>query len=122
DNGVGGVAVPEGGQVAASLTLHGDHLFFNAFPGAAEEVVRRAQWLANADLDQSGAVDMAELAQIPDAQFVTLFTAGTTLSFEDAYSFAGAPLPPADASRYVAAQLSTQGHLNGEGECAFELL
>jgi hypothetical protein len=121
----GGIAVPGGGETTASLTLHGDHLFFNGFPGGVEDLVtRRAQWLANADVDGDDFVDMAELGGIPATDFPGLFTAGTEITdFAAAYSLTGSPISPlTSAADYVRAQLSTQGHLNGEGECAFDVL
>ncbi|MBC7172513.1 MAG: hypothetical protein H5U40_08815 [Polyangiaceae bacterium] len=112
DNEVAGVAIPEGGETSAKLTLHGDHLFFDSFPGVGEGVVvRRAQWLANADVNEDGRVDMVELQSIDDGDFPALFPDFAT------HSFTGSPLTIETAADYARAQLSTQGHLNGEGEC-----
>jgi hypothetical protein len=121
---VGGIAVPGGGETTASLTIHGDHLFFSGFPAGVELVVRRAQWLANADLDGDDFVDMTELSTIASSDFPELFTGGTDIaSFSEAYTLTGSPVMPlGNAADYVRAQLSTQGHLNGEGECFFVLL
>jgi hypothetical protein len=109
-DGVPGVAVPSGGEATVALTLHVDHLFFNGFPEGAEGgISRRAQWLANSDLNLDGVVTMEELAAISPDRLLdpALFQLG------------GSPLTPLDnLSTYVRAQLKTQGHYQGEGECA----
>lgn len=91
----------------ASITLHGDHLFFDSFPTGEEIVERRAQWLANCDTNQDGEVTQAELMA---ADAAAIFTAPD-------YSLAGAPSTIANAWDFVRAQVKTQGHWNGEGEC-----
>lgn len=108
--GVGGIAVPEGGESTDSVWIHGDHIFFNGFGGAEGSVIRRAQWLANADVDADDFVDMQELETIGFEHFSILFDG-------DQYSFAGPPIAIENAADFVRAQLMTQGHLNGEGEC-----
>lgn len=110
--GIGGIAVPERGESVDALWIHGDHVFFNVFGGVEGSVVRRAQWLANADLDGDDFVDMDELAMIGFGDFAELFP-----DFATGYSFSGAPIAIATAADLVVAQLTTQGHLNGEGEC-----
>ena len=119
ENGPSGVAVTEGGAIA-SLTIHGDHLFFNGFPEGEEGgIVRLAQWIADADLDLDGEVTRAELERIALADVV---------EFDGRYALGGAPPlpnlpgestpePMDDLWSYVRAQLRTQGHFNGEGEC-----
>ncbi len=119
ENGPSGVALTQGGALA-SLTIHGDHLFFNGFPEGEEGgVVRLAQWLADADLDLNGEVTRAELERIALEDVV---------EFDGRYELGGAPPlpnlpgettpePMDDLWSYVRTQLRTQGHLNGEGEC-----
>jgi len=109
-DGEPGVAVGEGGRSAGSITLHGDHLWFDAFlTGSEASVMRRTQWLVDADVDGDGKVVTADLANArPEAIFKN-------------YSFAGAPIPINSALDFVRAQLATQGHLNGEGECSWTL-
>jgi len=102
-----GVVVTSGTTTNASVTIHGDHLWFGAFPSGDELVERRAQWLANCDLDQDGTVTEAELMGTDAA---AVFPAPE-------YNLSGAPVPILDAWDFVAAQVRTQGHLNGEGEC-----
>lgn len=91
----------------AAITVHGDHLFFDSFPTGEEIVERRAQWLANCDTNQDGEVTQAELMA---ADAAAIFTAPD-------YSLAGAPTTIASAWDFVRAQVKTQGHWNGEGEC-----
>jgi hypothetical protein len=108
-----GLSVVEAGSSSATITLHGDHIFFNAFPAASEGSIRRlAGWLIASDLDQNGEVDSAELKQV-DASDVFTQARG--------YSLSGAPIPVETAFDFVRAQLASQGHFRGEGECAWEL-
>lgn len=106
EEGLPGVTVTEAGATAA-VTIHGDHMFFDAFPSGAEVIERRAQWLADADLDGDDLVTSEELTMIDAAD---LFPS-------DTYNLAGSPYPIEDAFDYVRGQLATQGHFQGEGEC-----
>lgn len=92
------------------MTIHGDHLFFNGFPEGDEGgVMRLAQWLADCDLNLDGTVTQAELEAIDPAQLPEL---------DDRYQLGGSPITPIDDMYvYVTAQLKTQGHFQGEGEC-----
>ncbi len=97
----------------AFMTIHGDHLFFNGFPAGDEAVVlRRAGWLALVD-DATGADGMVTNADL-EATPLTILP-------PTEYALTGAPLVEGAAitnmALYARAQLSTQGHLNGEGEC-----
>jgi hypothetical protein len=109
-DGEPGVAVGEGGRSAATITLHGDHLWFDSFlSGSEASIVRRAKWLADADVDGDGKVVTEDLASVrPEVVFKN-------------YSFAGAPIPIETALDFVRAQLATQGHVNDEGECSAKL-
>ncbi len=113
-----GVVVTEGGTSEVGITLHGDHMFFDAFPTGDEVVHRRAQWLADADVDQDDRVDFAELGSIRGADLSDLFpSAEYSLGTWTKTSF-----PLESAADVVQAQLSTQGHYQGEGECLWTLL
>jgi hypothetical protein len=108
-----GIAVTAGGTTTGALTIHGDHLWFNAFPTGDEGTIeRRVQWIADADTNQDGTVTQAELEAVSAAE---LFTTARH------YSLAGAPagIVVEDAWDFVIAQASTQGHFQGEGECTF---
>ena len=113
EEGVTGVAVPESGTATMALTIHGDHLFFNGFPEGEEGgVMRLAQWLADADLDLDGEVTEEELKSIAPADLAEL---------DGRYELGGSPITPLeDMWDYVIAQLKTQGHFQGEGECPFD--
>lgn len=117
---VPGVAIPGGGVGTAALTLHGDHPFFPSFIEGDELVMRRAQWLVNSDTNGDNVVTREELETITGASLVTLFPAdldpGTPGN--QGYSLTGAVGGPiTSAFEFLVAQLRTQGHLNGEGEC-----
>lgn len=107
---VPGFAVPAGGSQTVAATLHGDHLFFNGFPEGDEGgITRLAQWLADCDLNLDGMVTQEELAAIAPAQLPEI---------DDRYQLGGSPITPLDTMYdYVRAQLKTQGHFQGEGEC-----
>ncbi len=110
EDGLPGVTVTEAGSTV-SITLHGDHVFFDAFPSGAEVIERRAQWLANADTDADGAITPEELMALDAAAIFP----------SDTYNLAGAAIPVETAWDFVRAQLATQGHFQGEGECPWEL-
>lgn len=105
--GDAGFAVPSGGTAQVKPTIHGDHWFFTNITQGAELTERRAQWIADGDLDRDGAVDLAELAL---SQAADLFPAPT-------YSISGAIIPVVTGADFVEAQARTLGDYNGEGEC-----
>lgn len=112
-DGMAGLAIVAAASTPAHVTIHGDHLWFNLFPSGAESVVeRRAQWMADCDLDHDGHVTEAELRATPAARVFT-----TTRH----YDLAGSPTVDghgiATAWDWVRAQMSTVGHFQGEGEC-----
>ncbi|HSC88892.1 MAG TPA: hypothetical protein VLC09_16530 [Polyangiaceae bacterium] len=111
-DGVPGVAVTNDRTSSAALTIHGDHVFFNGFPEGDEgTVVRRAQWLADCDLNLDGSVTQAELEQVKPADLPSLGDV----------PLGGSPITPVDSMwTYVRAQLKSQGHFEGEGECALD--
>lgn len=108
-----GFAVTSGGATTVALTIHGDHLFFNGFPEGAEGGIQRlAQWLADCDLDLDGTVTREELERIAPSDLAEI---------DSRYQLGGSPITPLeDMWDYVTAQLKTQGHFQGEGECPFD--
>lgn len=107
-DGKAGVVVTSGKTQTAAITIHGDHLFFDGFPeGSEAEVERRAQWLADSDLNLDGVVTSEELEAIAPSDLAAL----------EGVELGGSPITLKTMSDYVKAQLKTQGHLNGEGEC-----
>jgi hypothetical protein len=111
-DGIAGVSVPAGGTGTVAATLHGDHLFFNGFPSSDEGgIVRLAQWLADCDLDLSGEVTQQELQAILLADLPQV---------DERYQLGSAPAPISTVWDMVVAQLMTQGHMDGEGECELE--
>jgi hypothetical protein len=111
--GEGGISVAADGTTTATITLHGDHLFFNAFPAASESSIRRlAGWIVDSDLNADGHVDVAEFERV-DASDVFTQARG--------YSLSGAPIVVDTALDFARAQLASQGHFRGEGECVWEL-
>ena len=102
-----GFAVASGATTSATFTIHGDHWFFNGFPEGAEIVERRAQWIADADLDGDGETTMEELQDT---------MASDVFPSED-YSLASSPIPITTAYDFFVAQSQTIGHFQGEGEC-----
>lgn len=120
DTGIEGLVVAEGTTTNANFTIHGDHLFFNGFPSGAEgSVVRRAQWLANADLDANGMVTREELEAIGSSDLGMMFPSTLSDGFPG-FSLGNSPIAINTAWDYVIAQLKTQGHFQGEGECGID--
>ena len=103
-----GFAVPSGGTAQVKPTIHGDHWFFTNLTQGAEVTQRRAQWIADADLDLDGETTLDELRAVPAAD---LFPA------ELGYNLSGAIIPIATAHDYLEAQARTLGDFQGEGEC-----
>ncbi|MET0341107.1 MAG: hypothetical protein ABW252_08890 [Polyangiales bacterium] len=114
-----GVAVPDDGRTAVSLTLHGDHLFFNQFlTGDEGTITRQAKWIADADVDGDGLVVTEDLSKpLPELATERLFPSAAGYQLRE-----GPYGPITNALDFVRAQLATQGHVNGEGECVWEPL
>ena len=106
-----GLDVPRAGTTA-ELTIHGDHIFFSAFPDGAESIMRRAAWLTQiADIDNDN--------QLTRVDFEAATDLGTIFPASD-YSLSGSPISPLhNAWDFIEGQLLTQGHFFGEGECEF---
>lgn len=112
-DGMEGFSIPEGGSTNIAITIHGDHIFFNGFPTGSEGgVTRLAQWLADCDLNLDGTVTQEELEQIAPSDLHELDSRYQLSSPFD-------ELPLDTMWDYVRAQLMTQGHFQGEGECDF---
>ncbi|MFH2007508.1 MAG: hypothetical protein ABI333_13060 [bacterium] len=97
-------SVPDGGTGTTQLTIHGDHLFYDSLVdhGAA----LRFQAYADADADADGAVTEAELRALSGIPFLAL----------DHYDVpAGSEID--NLWDYLAAQVTTLGHIDGEGHC-----
>lgn len=103
-----GFAVPSGGTAQVKATVHGDHWFFTNLTQGAEITERRAQWIADADLDRNGETTLAELKQLPAAK---------AFPAELGYNLSGAVIPIVTAYDYLEAQARTLGDFQGEGEC-----
>ena len=107
ESGDSGFAVPAGGTVQVKPTIHGDHWFFSDITQGAERTERRAQWVANADLDRDGLTTTEELA---DTMASDLFT-------PEHYNLTGAISPIVTGLDYLVAQAHTLGDFQGSGEC-----
>jgi hypothetical protein len=105
--GDAGFAVPSGGSVQVKPTIHGDHWFFSNITQGAEITDRLAQWIANADLNRDGNVDLAEAG---------MSTAGDLFP-SPPYNLSGAIIPIDNGADYIEAQSRTLGDFEGEGEC-----
>lgn len=112
-DGIPGFSVTDGGTQTVAATIHGDHVFFNGFPEGDEGgILRLAQWLADCDLNLDGEVTREELEAVAPSDLAEL---------DSRYQLGGSPITPLDDMwEYVVAQLKTQGHMNGEGECPFD--
>jgi hypothetical protein len=96
-----------GGTVQVKPTIHGDHWFFSNIAQGAEQTVRRAQWVADCDLDGDGETTLAELRAVRASQ---LFRAPD-------YNLSGAIGTIDTAYDFFVAQARTLGDFQGSGEC-----
>ena len=103
-----GFAVPSGGTAQVKPTIHGDHWFFTNITQGGEITQRRAQWIADADLDLDGETTLEELRAVP---------AGKLFRAELGYNLSGSIIPIVTAYDYLEAQARTLGDFQGEGEC-----
>ena len=103
-----GFSVPSGGTVQVKPTIHGDHWFFTNITQGAEVTERRAQWIANSDLDRNGDVTLEELRQVKASDVFTQALG---------YNLSGAVIPVVTAHDYLEAQARTLGDYQGDGEC-----
>jgi len=67
EDGLAGFAVPADGSAQVKPTIHGDHWFFSNFTGGAELTTRRAQYIADSDLDGDDETTLDELRQVKAA-------------------------------------------------------
>ncbi|MGB5532361.1 MAG: hypothetical protein WBN71_04590, partial [Acidimicrobiia bacterium] len=103
---------------SVDLTLHGDHIFFNGFPEEEGNVQRLAQWLWDVeDTDGNGVLTRVDFEAATDVG--SLFPSPP----QGVYELTGGPITPInDAWDFIRAQLGTQGHIFGEGECEWSPL
>ena len=106
-DGDSGFAVPTGGSVQVKPTIHGDHWFFSDISEGVEVTQRRAQWVADADLDRDGVTSEEELKQVPAADAFP----------SELYSLSNPFGPIETAWDYLVVQARTLGDFQGEGEC-----
>ncbi len=105
--GAVGFAVPSGGVAQVKPTIHGDHWFFTNITQGAELTERRAQWIADCDLNRDGLVSLDELRQVGVAEVLPA----------SIYGISGALIPVTTAYDFLEAQARTLGDFQGEGEC-----
>jgi hypothetical protein len=103
---------------SADITIHGDHIFFNGFPEEEGNVQRLAQWLW--DVDDVNSDDVLTKSDFEAASDIgSLFPSPPN----GVYELTGGPISPiANAWDFIRAQLGTQGHILGEGECEWSPL
>ncbi len=94
---------------SVDVTLHGDHIVFNGFPEEEAQVQRLAQWLWDIEDDGDGVLTQTDFEAATNVE--ELYPAPT-------YTLTGGPIEPIEnAWDFIRAQLGTQGHIRGEGEC-----
>lgn len=95
--------VEDGGQAAAELTIHADHLLYDDLDSAEPQVV--FDLIATSDSDADGEVTRAEL-EARDISAESRYQVGSR-SITDLWGF-------------ISAQTATVGHIDGEGHCEQE--
>lgn len=94
---------------SVDITLHGDHIVFNGFPEDEGAVQRLASWLWSIEDDGDGVLTKTDFETATNVE--ELYPSPT-------YTLAGGPIEPIEnAWDFIRAQLGTQGHIRGEGEC-----
>lgn len=94
---------------SVDITLHGDHIVFNGFPEDEAAVERLASWLWAIEDDGDGVLTKTDFEAATNVE--ELFPSPT-------YTLTGGPIEPIEnAWDFIRAQLGTQGHIRGEGEC-----
>lgn len=103
---------------SVDVTLHGDHIFFNGFPEEEGNVQRLAQWLWDIeDTNDDGVLTRPDFEAATDVG--SLFPTPP----RDVYELTGGPISDiTNAWDFIRAQLGTQGHIFGEGECEWSPL
>ncbi len=105
-DGCTGFSVDANEESEARLTLPADRWLLTKFTADAEDAQRRAQWIADADVDRDGKTTLDELRSIKAAEFFP-----TKLG----YSFKGSPIPVNTAFDYLEAQIRTVGRDRANG-------
>lgn len=105
------LGVNVGPSSTASITIHGDHIFFNGFPADESDVTRLAQWMWDVeDVDEDGVLTKTDFEAATDVG-----------ALYPSPPFSGLNDGPAGAINstwdFIRSQLGTQGHIDGEGEC-----
>jgi len=90
----------DGNTATTQITIHAEHIFFDSRSEDAADI--RFQAIADADADHSGDVTLAELAAV-DLSTLSYDAAGDTNL--------------TTLAAFIAAQVTTIGHVDGEGEC-----
>ena len=106
--------VPVTSNSDVTLTIHGDHIFFNGFPEDEGNVQRLAQWMwtVGEEQDTDGVITREDFEAATNIE--ELFPVPPSGDYE----LTGGPVSPIqNAWDFVRAQLGTQGHIFGEGEC-----
>ena len=103
-----------GGDNTASLSIHGDHIFFNGFPDeeTGEAVTRLAKWMTLVpDTNEDGLLDKDDF-EAADADELNLYPSPPYADIN------GGPAGAVNTAwDFIRSQLGTQGHLDSEGEC-----
>lgn len=101
-----GFSAPDELDTEVVLTLPMDHWLFTSFAAAAEDAPRRAQWIADADLDGDGETTLEELQAV----------AATDLFRPDlGYDLGAAPIPITTAHDFLEAHVRTLGISSATG-------
>ncbi len=99
-----GTAKVDGGSAATQITIHGDHLFYDDLFAAEPKVA--FDIIAASDKDGDGTVTAAELA-------------GKDISKEARYQVGSTKIT--NLWDFISRQVTTVGHIDGEGHCEITL-
>jgi hypothetical protein len=109
-----GFTLAAGETARLEATIHGDHWLRTGFGASAERSGRRAQWLAESDVDRDGFVTLDELSSVPAAGLFRPDLGYDLGEIPNDIQGYGAILTAHD---FLRAQMSTIGGFQGDGEC-----
>lgn len=120
EDGTLGLVVPAGSVASPELTFHLDHVFYDSL-GEREPLLRFEAWAAAAGddrvvtLDDLASQPLADLRGLDGMPLVD--QAGASLAYDPGPT----PLASPDLRAFAIAAITTVGHFQGEGHCAYRV-
>jgi len=120
DDGTLGVVVPAGGVASPELTFHLDHVFYDSL-GDREPLLRFEAWAAAAGDDRVVTLDDLASQPLADLRGLDGMPLADQAGAPLAYDPGPTPLATPDLRAFAIAAITTVGHFEGEGHCAYRV-